>query len=61
MLIDLIIEIYKELQITFEFINIGGGIGIPYKPEDTEVDIEYISEKIKEIYNKKLKILHLNL
>ena len=55
MLIDLIIEIYKELQITFEFINIGGGIGIPYKPEDTEVDIEYISEKIKEIYNKKIK------
>lgn len=54
MLIDLIIEIYKELKITFEFINIGGGIGIPYKPEDKEVNIEYISEKIKNIYNKKI-------
>lgn len=54
MLIDLIIEIYKELKIRFEFMNMGGGIGIPYKPEDKEVDIEYISEKIKNIYNKKI-------
>lgn len=55
MLIDLIIEIYKELKITFEFINIGGGIGIPYKHEQTEVDIEYISNKIKEIYENRIK------
>ena len=54
MLIDLIIEIYRELKIQFEFMNMGGGIGIPYKPEDKEVDIEYISEKVKNIYNKKI-------
>jgi diaminopimelate decarboxylase len=55
MLIDLIIEIYRELKIKFEFMNIGGGIGIPYKPEDNEVDIEYVSQNIEKIYNKKIK------
>jgi diaminopimelate decarboxylase len=55
MLINLIIEIYRELNITFEFMNMGGGIGIPYKEEDKDVDLEYISEKIKNLYTKKIE------
>ncbi|MDY6820859.1 MAG: diaminopimelate decarboxylase [Deferribacterota bacterium] len=54
-LIDLVIEIHREHNINFEFINMGGGIGIPYKPEEKPVDVFYVSEKIKEIYNKKIK------
>jgi len=30
MLLDLVEEISRELAIIFEFINIGGGLGIPY-------------------------------
>lgn len=45
-------EIAKELDITFEFINLGGGIGIPYKPEDTAVDMAYVSKGVKEAYEK---------
>jgi diaminopimelate decarboxylase len=55
MLFDLVIEIYKQIGITFEFINMGGGIGIPYKPDQKEVDLFYISENIKRIYNKKIE------
>jgi len=51
MLFKLIVEISKTLKISFEFVNIGGGIGIPYKPEDKPVDIESISKGIKEKYD----------
>ena len=51
MLFKLIVKISKTLKISFEFVNIGGGIGIPYKPEDKPVDIEFISKGIKEKYD----------
>ena len=39
MLLSIITKIHKKLGITFEFINIGGGLGIPYTPEDTPFDL----------------------
>lgn len=38
--------ISAQLNITFEFINIGGGLGIPYKPEDEALDIDSMSKEI---------------
>ena len=54
MLIDLISEILNKLGIHFEFINIGGGIGIPYKPEQKAVSLEKISDGIKKLYENKV-------
>jgi len=54
-LFDLVVEISKKLGIRFEFVNLGGGIGIPYKPEQKAVDLEYVSEGIKKAYEKKIK------
>ena len=39
MLLSIITEMHKKLGITFEFINIGGGLGIPYTPEHTPFDL----------------------
>ena len=39
MLLDVIEEVSKELNIKFEFFNISGGIGIPYRPEDSPFDM----------------------
>jgi len=55
MLVDLAIEIHKELGINFEFINMGGGIGIPYNPDQDPVDLEYVSGEVKKIFDKKVK------
>lgn len=55
MLFDLVREISEELQIRFEFINIGGGIGIPYLPDDEPVDLQRISDGIKAEYESKIK------
>jgi diaminopimelate decarboxylase len=46
MLLDLVRWISAELGIRFEFINIGGGLGIPYRPEDAPLDIESMAKEI---------------
>lgn len=46
MLLDLIEEISRELAITFEFVNIGGGLGIPYLPDGEELQIETMGREI---------------
>lgn len=51
-LFDLIVEISKELGIHFEFANLGGGIGIPYKNEHKPVDLEKVSAGIREVYER---------
>jgi len=52
MLFELAVQASKETGVSFEFINIGGGIGIPYKPEQSPVDIEFVSKGIKEAYER---------
>jgi diaminopimelate decarboxylase len=54
-LFELVIELEEKLDIEFEFVNLGGGIGIPYKPEDEPVDYELISSEMKVIYEKLFK------
>jgi diaminopimelate decarboxylase len=51
-LFEVIAELSASLGIRFEFANLGGGIGIPYKPDQKEVDLEQMSEGIKTVYNK---------
>ncbi|MFP4445832.1 MAG: diaminopimelate decarboxylase [Desulfosudaceae bacterium] len=46
MLLDLAAEISAKLPLTFEFINIGGGFGIPYRPEDEPLDIVTMGREI---------------
>ena len=52
MLFDLVVELNRELGIRFEFLNLGGGIGIPYRPGQTAVDLVYVGRKIEEAYQK---------
>ena len=52
MLSDVARRLYNRLGIRLEFINIGGGIGIPYKPEDEPVDISKMAHNITKIMNE---------
>ncbi|MBN2035866.1 MAG: diaminopimelate decarboxylase [Chitinispirillaceae bacterium] len=60
MLYDLVIDLHRELDINFEFVNIGGGIGIPYRPEQEAVDLAYVSDGIRKAYDRTIKgtVLH---
>lgn len=52
MLLDLAAEISRELNIRFEFINIGGGLGIPYHPEDTALDLAALSQETRALFEQ---------
>jgi len=52
MLLDLIEWISAELQIEFEFINIGGGLGIPYRPGDKALDLPGMAAAITDLLKK---------
>mgnify|MGYP003590889534 FL=1 len=50
MMMTLAKEIYETLGIRIEMINFGGGIGVPYRPEDKQVDLEYVGAGIRKLY-----------
>ncbi len=47
LLFDLVAEISAALGVEFEFVNIGGGIGIPYRPEQEAMDLELVGRGIE--------------
>ncbi len=55
MLFELAVELKQDLGISLEFINIGGGIGIPYRPEQQSVDLEAIVKGIEHEYDRYIK------
>ena len=48
MLLDLIEELEEALDIRFEFINIGGGLGIPYRPEEEPFNLSSMAREISD-------------
>ncbi len=52
MMFELAAEINEKLGIKPEFINLGGGLGIPYRPEQRALDYEKLASKIKNAYDE---------
>lgn len=59
-LFELATELHERLGINFEFINIGGGLGIPYKPDEEPFDLDGLSQGMKSLYDESFggSILH---
>ncbi|MDY9924065.1 diaminopimelate decarboxylase [Methanobacterium sp.] len=53
-LMDVAGRVHKEAGVTFEFIDFGGGLGIPYTPEEGLLDIEKFAGEIVGLYQDKL-------
>lgn len=51
MLLDVALLVKKEIGIEFKFLNMGGGIGVPYKPNHKPVDIFSLGRRIFEMLN----------
>jgi diaminopimelate decarboxylase len=52
LLFELVVELSREVGIGFEFVNLGGGIGIPYRPEQNPVDPDVVSRGIHDLYDQ---------
>ena len=52
LLFETVRDISKEVGITFEFVNLGGGIGIPYRPDQERVPYDVIAAGVKKAYDE---------
>ena len=52
MLFELAVELKQQLGIKLEFVNLGGGIGVPYLPEQEPVDYDYVAQQVMLQYQK---------
>jgi len=46
-LLNAVKTIRQELGIDFEFVNLGGGIGVPYHPDEPRVQVDVLAEKLR--------------
>ena len=52
---DIAGKVHKEADIDFEFIDFGGGIGIPYTPDEKLLDIDNFAKENVELFKQKLQ------
>lgn len=52
MVFDLAVRIEKQVGVKMEFVNLGGGIGIPYRPEHKPVDLAAVGKGVEDLYNE---------
>lgn len=54
LLFELAVKLQKETGVHIKFINLSGGIGIPYRPEEEMNDIAVIGEGVRQAYEETL-------
>jgi diaminopimelate decarboxylase len=47
-------RVHDEVGLSFEFVDMGGGIGVPYKPEDKPLDLRLFSEKVLSLFKRRV-------
>jgi len=52
MLFELAVEIKNKTGVRLDFVNLGGGVGIPYRPEEEAVDYNVLAAGIQKAYNE---------
>ncbi len=53
-LMDVAGRVYREVEVEFEFVDFGGGIGIPYEPQELILNLEIFSQEIVDLFKEKL-------
>ena len=51
-LFDIAVRIKNEVGVELSFVNLSGGIGIDYRPEQPKNDIEIIGEKVHQVFDE---------
>jgi diaminopimelate decarboxylase len=47
-------KVHDKIGISFEFVDMGGGLGVPYKPEDKELDLALFSEEVLSLFKSRI-------
>jgi len=47
-------KVHDQVGVSFEFVDMGGGLGVPYKPEDKALDLPLFSEKVLSLFKRRV-------
>lgn len=50
MIFSLVDMLSKETGVRISFVDLGGGVGIPYKKSDTAISFSYLGDEIRKLY-----------
>jgi diaminopimelate decarboxylase len=54
-LLDVAKKAHNQIGIRFEFVDMGGGLGVPYKPDDKELDLEAFGEQVLSLFKSRIE------
>ena len=47
-------HVHEEVGVDFDFIDFGGGLGVPYRPEEESLDLDLYAEKVLGLYLRRI-------
>ncbi len=53
-LFEVAVEIKEKIGVELEFVNLSGGVGIPYRPNEIGNDVRVIGEGVRKVYEEVL-------
>jgi len=54
-LLEIARRVHEEVDVNFEFIDFGGGLGVPYRPEEKPLNLDLFAEKVLGLYVKRIE------
>lgn len=54
-LLEIARHVHEEVGVDFEFIDFGGGLGVPYRPDEEALDVDLFAERVMGLYVKRIK------
>jgi diaminopimelate decarboxylase len=52
MMFNLAVEVKEKLGVAVEFINLGGGLGLAYRPEEADLDLAAVGRRVRAEYER---------
>ena len=47
-------KVHDKTKVEFEFVDMGGGLGVPYKPDEAELDLTLFSDKLLSLFKSRI-------
>lgn len=60
-LFETAVELKRDFGANIAFINLSGGIGIPYLPDEQPIDIAWVGGQVQQIYEETLGAAHMQI
>ena len=48
-------QVQEKIGVNFEFIDFGGGLGVPYRPEEETLNLDLYAEKVLGLYTERIE------